>query len=92
LGISDYWDVVHCSESTGAIKPHPLSFFKLAEAMSLPPENILYVGNSHSYDVVGAGRAGMKTAWLKHAFSGKRNPNPDFSFINYRQLYDFMLH
>jgi len=92
LGISDFWDVVHCSESTGTIKPHPLSFVKLAGAMSLPPENILYVGNSHSYDVAGAARAGMKTAWLKHVFSGRRNPKPDFSFINYRQLYDFMLH
>jgi len=92
LGISGIWDVVHCSENTGTLKPHPLSFIKLAEAMSLPPENILYAGNSHPYDIAGAARTGMKTAWLKHAFSGKKKPKPDFSFINYRQLYDFMLH
>ena len=92
LGISDYWDVVHCSEDSGTLKPHPLSFIKLADAMSLPPEKILYVGNSHPYDIVGAGRAGMKTAWLEPMFSEKKIPKPDFSFKNYRQLYNFMIH
>ena len=92
LGISDYWDVVHCSEDSGTLKPHPLSFIKLADAMEMPPENILYVGNSHPYDIVGAGRAGMKTAWLKSIISEKKIPKPDFSFKNYRKLYNFMIH
>jgi len=92
LGISNYWDVVHCSEDSGTLKPHPLSFVKLADAMALPPEKILYVGNSHSYDIVGACRARMKTAWLKSALSGKKILKPDFSFKNYRQLYNFMIH
>jgi len=94
LGLTGFWDAVHCSEDTGTLKPHPLSFLNLAEAMSLPPENILYVGNSHSYDVIGAARAGMKTAWIKSRFSGSSNkhPLPDFSFTNYRQFDKFMLH
>ena len=92
LGISGFWDVVQCSEYSGVIKPHPLSFIKLAEAMSMPPENILYVGNSHSCDIRGAAGAGMKTAWLKPLLSGKKDPKPDFSFTNYRQLYNFMIH
>jgi putative hydrolase of the HAD superfamily len=95
LGLNDHWDAVHCSERSGAIKPHPLSFIKLAEAMSLPPQEILYVGNSRSYDVAGAAKAGMKTAWIKSPFfpgSGFKKPKPDFSFSNYRQLYNFMIH
>jgi HAD superfamily hydrolase (TIGR01549 family) len=94
LGLGGLWDAVLCSESFGTIKPHPLSFNKLAAALSLPPEKILYVGNSRSYDVAGANRAGMKTAWIKSAFfpgSGLKKPKPDFSFNNYRQLYDFMI-
>jgi len=93
LGL-DIWDAVHCSERCGALKPHTLSFLKLAQAMSLPPENILYVGNSHSYDVTGAARAGMKTALIKNPlFPGSRTktPTPDFSFHNYRQLHNFMI-
>ncbi|MCL2806133.1 MAG: HAD family hydrolase [Treponema sp.] len=93
LGVSGYWDVVLCSEHFGALKPNPLSFIKLAEAMSLPAEKILYVGNSHRYDVAGAAGAGMKTAWIKPALmpKGNKNPKPDFIFSNYRQFNNFML-
>jgi len=65
LRISEFWDVVYCSEYSGALKPHPLPFIKLAEKMNLPPEKILYVGNNFSYDVIGAKTVGMKTAWIR---------------------------
>jgi len=94
LGILHGWDAVLCSEKCGALKPHPLSFNELAKAMSLPPEKILYVGNSRRYDVKGASDAGMKTAWIKKALfpgSGLKKPKPDFSFHSYRQLYNFMI-
>ena len=94
LGLGGLWDAVLCSESFGTIKPHPLSFNELAAAMSLPPEKILYVGNSRAYDIAGANRAGMKTAWIKSALfpgNGLKKPKPDFSFNNYRQLHDFMI-
>ena len=94
MDIDNCWDSVLCSERCGALKPHPLSFLELAKEMSLPPENILYVGNSYSYDVEGAAAVGMKTAWLKPlpcSGLGKKNPAPDFSFTNYRQLYKFLL-
>jgi len=94
MGLGGLWDAVLCSETFGTIKPHPLSFKELAAAMSLPPEKILYVGNSRAYDVAGANRAGMKTAWIKGPLfpgSGFKKPRPDFSFNNYRQLSAFML-
>ena len=94
LKISGIWDVVHCSERSGTIKPHPLSFLKLAEDMGMPCGKILYVGNSYSYDVKGASRAGMKTAWIRSPLvinAGGKKPKPDFSFSSYRQLQKFML-
>jgi putative hydrolase of the HAD superfamily len=94
FGISGIWDTVMCSERCGAIKPHLLSFTQLITAMALPCEKILYVGNSRSYDVVGAKRAGMKTAWIKSVLfpgRGLKKPRPDFVFSNYRQLYNYML-
>jgi putative hydrolase of the HAD superfamily len=94
LGISGIWDAVLCSERCGAIKPHLLSFTELIAALALPCERILYVGNSRSYDIAGAKRAGMKTAWIKNIFfpgSGLKKPKPDFVFSNYRQLYNYML-
>jgi putative hydrolase of the HAD superfamily len=92
LGLSGIWDTVLCSENFGVIKPHSLPFTELASAMSLPCEKILYVGNSYSYDVVGAARVGMKTAWIKNmSFPVNKKPAPDFIFSNYRQLFDFMV-
>ena len=93
LNISGLWDAVLCSERCGALKPHPSSFTELAAAMGLPPEKILYVGNSHPYDVAGAKRAGMKTALIKSPLSpgGRKKPRADFIFSDYRQLYDFMI-
>ena len=93
LELSGIWDAVLCSEQCGVLKPHPLPFLKLAEMMSLPPENILYVGNRHSYDVTGANKIGMKTALIKRglSFGRKKTPAPDFLFSDYRQFNKFVI-
>ncbi|MDR1575605.1 MAG: HAD family hydrolase [Treponema sp.] len=97
LGIGDCWDAALCSERLGALKPDRRPFDELAAALGLPPERILYVGNSSRYDVEGAARAGMKTALLTGllsetgAESRGRTVSPDFIFHDYRQLQDYML-
>jgi putative hydrolase of the HAD superfamily len=89
LGLDNFWDVVLCSEDTGAIKPALQPFQKLLDALKCPPEQILYVGNSRRYDVVGARRAGMKAALRTRAHKGYKLAN--FTFHDYRQLRDFVL-
>jgi putative hydrolase of the HAD superfamily len=103
LNIPDLWDTVLCSETIGALKPDPLPFAELARSMGLPPEKILYVGNSFPYDVAGAKKAGMKAAWVSRGFAarglGARRKSPgafsgvkaDFVFSGYRQLRDYVL-
>jgi putative hydrolase of the HAD superfamily len=93
LGLRDYWDAVLCSERTGRLKPDPLPFQKLAEAMGLPPERILYVGNSRRYDMVGAKGAGMKTALISFSpfFQGRSHGPADFIFHDYRQLLKYVV-
>ena len=65
LGISGYWDTVLSSELTGRLKPDPSSFLELAKRMEMPPDQILYVGNSLPYDVEGAQKAGMKAGFVR---------------------------
>ena len=103
LGISGLWDVVLCSETIGELKPDPLPFGELSRVMGFPPEDILYVGNSFSYDVIGAQKAGMNTAWIvskrkylhlnksKNKQQAPAAPKADFVFYDYRQLYTFMI-
>jgi len=100
LKISEYWDAVVCSEQSGFLKPDTTAFLEIAKKMGTQAENILYVGNSVSYDVSGAHKTGMKAALVRALpFLPGREPlsaSPDgrvadFIFSDYRQLRDYVL-
>ncbi len=58
------FEVVVSSESARAYKPHEAIFHGLAADMGLEPGEIMYVGDSHFADVLGAKHAGLRVAWL----------------------------
>jgi putative hydrolase of the HAD superfamily len=93
LGLDSYWDTVICSEHTNRLKPDPVPFLELARRMGLPPERILYVGNSVSYDILGAKQVGMKAALINSPLGvfRRNRGNADFVFSGYRQLREFVL-
>ena len=63
--VRDRLDVLVISEDVGAMKPHPDVFAYAAEATGVPPESILYVGDSYRSDVRGALGAGWQVAWFR---------------------------
>lgn len=66
LGIADPFDVtVFCDPGEG-IDPKPATEpFELAlSELSATPETTVYVGDSHSGDVVGAHRSGLRSVWV----------------------------
>ena len=93
-GLRSLCDVCIGSEESGALKPSIYPFGILSKKLGLKPEEILYVGNSIKYDVRGARKYGMKTAYL---LKGLRNcfniacREADISFKNYRQLKNIVL-
>jgi putative hydrolase of the HAD superfamily len=93
LGLDGCWDTVICSEEVNRLKPDPAPFLELARRMALPPAQILYVGNSVAYDIVGAKRQGMRAALVSSSLRGRRRNtgNADFVFSDYRQLREFVL-
>lgn len=92
-GLKQYCDLQIGSEEYGALKPSPVSFYKMTERLGLKPEEILYVGNNHKYDVVGPKKIGMRSAWIippiKGIF-GKKSKIADFTFWKYSQLEKFI--
>jgi putative hydrolase of the HAD superfamily len=94
LGLGGIWDAVLCSENSGRLKPDPRPFGDLARGLGLSPRRILYVGNSLSYDMCGARKAGMRTALIRSKLK-KTPPAPpekaDFVFSDYRQLCIYVL-
>lgn len=84
LGLDGLWDCVLASEESGYLKPRPEPFLRLAECLDEPPEHIVYIGNSYEYDIVGAQRVGMKTAFLKK--KRQHRGSADIAFSDYREL------
>ena len=88
-GIKDLCDVLLGSEEAGALKPAATPFITLAERLELKPEQILYVGNNHKYDVVGSKNIGMKSAWFVSSLAKvfrKKSDVADIIFWDYGQL------
>lgn len=87
LGFSGIFDSILCSEDSGALKPDPRPFLALAADLGVEPESILYVGNKHDYDIMGARAAGMKTALI-----GKgKDADADFTFRRWDALTQWIL-
>ncbi|MFC2603396.1 MAG: HAD family hydrolase, partial [Treponema sp.] len=87
-------DVILGTEFLGALKPAPYSFLETAKQLGVKPEQVLYVGNSIKYDVAGARRAGMKSAYLLTGWRKLfrcRVKSADICFSSYRQLQNIML-
>jgi putative hydrolase of the HAD superfamily len=63
-GLARFLDPVLVSADIGRVKPHPLPFRLMQEALALPPDAILYVGDNWLADVQGSRRAGWRSAWV----------------------------
>lgn len=55
------------SEEVGEMKPHPKVFDHATELTGVDREDILYVGDSFTSDVVGGSKANWKVAWFTKA-------------------------
>ncbi len=82
--LESWWDVVMSSEDCGYLKPSCRPFMSLARALDCKPEEVLYVGNNHAYDICGAAAAGMKTVYVN--WRGRFCPPADRVVRNYRDF------
>jgi len=62
LGLLPLFDVVLLSCDEGRVKPDPVVYVSLLERLGLPPERVLFVGDSSTNDVAAPAALGMRTA------------------------------
>jgi len=75
----------------GVPKPDARIFIAASDALGIPPEDILHVGDDPLLDVVGAHQAGMKTVWLNRTGeTWSHGPDPDMEFTNMTDLADWV--
>ncbi len=92
-GIKKDCDLLLSLELIGALKPSSKPFEELAEKLEVPVERILYIGNSHAYDVAGPKKLGMKAGWFVPWIRGRfgvRSKIADITFWHYSQLEKFI--
>ncbi|HEY1274604.1 MAG TPA: haloacid dehalogenase type II [Thermoleophilaceae bacterium] len=77
-GLRDRMALVSGSDQVRAYKPHPDVYRHGAERTGVPPDEICMVA-AHGWDLLGAGRAGMRTAWVarKERALPETHPEPD---------------
>ena len=63
--LSGYFDKIIESAVVGVRKPDPAIFALGIQALNLPAENVVVIGDSYSKDIVPASKNGCKTIWLK---------------------------
>lgn len=66
LKLLDFFDVVLTHDDTKKNKPHKKVFKKMLEALDMPPENVLMVGDWPERDMKGAKSAGMQTCFARY--------------------------
>ena len=78
-GLAPFFEFAIYSTDTPYRKPHP-SIFQLAiESLKMKPEEILFVGDNISLDIVGAKNVGMKSAWINREGKNKSiDGEPDY--------------
>jgi len=65
LGIDSYFQHFFIEGELGFGKPDEEVFHLAEAAVGLPPEKLLFVGNSYAHDIRPAIEAGWKTAWIR---------------------------
>jgi FMN hydrolase / 5-amino-6-(5-phospho-D-ribitylamino)uracil phosphatase len=64
IGMAQHFEVNLSAGAVGVAKPDPRAYAALAEALTLAPSEILFVGDEPHADVVGPRAAGMHAVWV----------------------------
>jgi 2-haloacid dehalogenase len=90
-GISGLFTALLISEEIGISKPDPAFFRKAAQALGLPPADLLCVGDSPSTDIRGALASGIDACW--YAPNGAEwqegEPTPQYVIHDLHELEKF---
>lgn len=87
LSMYKYTRQMIISEELGVLKPNPKVFDHATEIAGVPREDILYVGDSYSSDIIGGVNAGWKTAWYTHTVKEEEKEiTPDLTFNQFEDL------
>ena len=75
IGLDHHFAFQLGSREHGAAKPEPSIFLAACERLDCAPGEVLHVGDHVEADVLGAARAGLRTAWVHREDARDRHPH-----------------
>ena len=78
------------SEEVGIMKPQPGIFEAATKAAGVPVEQILYVGDSHSSDLIGGTSYGWDVAWFTEETDPSKRKLATLCFTDFKELLKFL--
>ena len=93
IGISQHFIGSVSAREFGRAKPDPAIFAAAAQALNVPIEQVLHIGDHHEQDMFGALRAGMIGAWINPSEQNwpHSSPEPHWRGPGLLQLCDTLL-
>lgn len=88
LGIRDAFDTMVFAGYDTAPKPDPEPFRTVLDALGVPPERTVHIGNSLESDVAGANAAGVNSVWLEHDSPPPAAAEPNYTVGSLSELTD----
>lgn len=67
IGLAGHFEVSLAAHQFGCAKPDPRIFLAACDALDLPPEQIMFVGDDLLLDVQAAQQVGMQGIWMQRA-------------------------
>jgi putative hydrolase of the HAD superfamily len=80
-GLDELVDCVIISEEFGAKKPDASIFLEAARQLGIDPEASWFVGDNPMLDILGAGRTGFRTIWLRRSIRWPADQAPCYTRV-----------
>jgi len=85
-GLADRFETVVFAGHDAAPKPDPEPFDVALDALGVPADRAVHVGNSLSSDVAGARAAGLRSAWVPAEPGADPDPEPHYALASLSEL------
>jgi len=92
-GINPYFERIFSIQSVGKFKPHPATYDHVLDRMEISSDKAMMVA-AHPWDLVGASKAGLQTAFIQRPgkFNYPLSPKNEFVAENLIQLSAQLIH
>lgn len=91
IGLQSHFAFTLGAREHGAAKPEASIFLAACERLGCAPHEVLHIGDDPELDVVGACRAGLRTAWInRNAARWDLPEQPDVAVRDLAQLADWL--